>query len=74
MLHPINAVSEDEAMMREAARRFAADEVKPRADEMDKASAMPPELITSIFEAGFMGIEIDEQHGGSVRTVTIGER
>lgn len=70
MLHPINAVSEDEAMMREAARRFAADEVKPRADEMDKASAMPPELITSIFEAGFMGIEIDEQHGGSGSSFT----
>ena len=69
-LQPVTAVSEDEAMMREAARRFATDEVLPLADSMDKASEMPPELITSIFDAGFMGVEVDEKHGGSGSSFT----
>ena len=61
----MTSVTEDEAMMRDAAARFAADEVMPLVAAMDEASKMPPELISSIFEQGFMGIEIDEAHGGS---------
>jgi short-chain 2-methylacyl-CoA dehydrogenase len=70
MLQPITAITEDESMMQEAARRFAADEVLPRADAMDRASCMEPELISAIFEAGFMGIEIGEEFGGSGSSFT----
>ena len=56
--------------MRDAAARFAAEEVLPRVDSMDAASAMEPELISAIFDAGFMGVEIEEQHGGSGSSFT----
>ena len=69
-LHPVTAISEDEAMMREAAARFAADEIMPRVESMDAASCMEPELITGIFEHGFMGVEISEEHGGSGSSFT----
>ncbi len=70
VLQPITAISEDESMMQEAARRFAADEVMPRVDAMDAASRMDPELISAIFDAGFMGVEIDEKFGGSGSSFT----
>ena len=70
VLQPITAITEDESMMQEAARRFAADEVLPRSDAMDRASCMEPELISAIFEAGLMGIEIGEEFGGSGSSFT----
>ena len=57
----MTSVTEDEAMMQAAAARFAADEVMPRVASMDDASKMEPELIRAIFDAGFMGVEIDER-------------
>jgi len=56
--------------MRDAAARFAADEIMPRVASMDAASMMEPQLITSIFEAGFMGVEVGEEHGGSGSSFT----
>ena len=56
--------------MRDAAARFAADEIMPRVESMDAASEMEPELIRAIFDAGFMGVEVAEQHGGSGSSFT----
>jgi len=67
---PVTSVTEDEAMMQAAAARFAADEVMPRVASMDDASKMEPELIRAIFDSGFMGVEIDEQYGGSGSSFT----
>jgi len=67
---PVTSVTEDEAMMQAAAARFAADEVMPRVASMDDASKMEPELIRAIFDAGFMGVEIDERYGGSGSSFT----
>ena len=39
-LGPVTTLLEEEAMMREAAQRFAQEEVLPRAAEMDEASKM----------------------------------
>ena len=39
-LGPVTTLLEEEAMMREAAQRFAQEEVLPRAEEMDKSSTM----------------------------------
>jgi len=66
----VTSVTEDEAMMQAAAARFAADEVMPRVASMDDASKMEPELIRAIFDSGFMGVEIDEQYGGSGSSFT----
>ena len=56
--------------MRAAVARFATDEVMPRAADMDAAAKMDPDLIRSLFENGFMGVEIGEEHGGSGSSFT----
>ena len=51
-------------MMRDAAARFASGEVLPRVSAMDTAGEFEPDLIRGLFEAGFMGVEVDEKYGG----------
>ena len=42
----------------------------PRFIRVIAASQMDPELIRSIFDSGFMGVEIDEAHGGAGSSFT----
>jgi len=63
-LEPVTSLMEEEAMMRDAAYRFAMEEVAPRSRAMDDASAMDPTLIRGLFESGFMSVEIGEEYGG----------
>jgi len=67
---PCTTLTEDEAMMQEAARQFAQSEIMPIVQSMDDASAMPPELIKSVFDPGFMGIEVPEEFDGSGSSFT----
>jgi short/branched chain acyl-CoA dehydrogenase len=67
---PVTLLEEEEGMMRDAATRFAAEEVSHLVRQMDAESRMAPELINGLFEAGFMGIEIDEKYGGCGGTFT----
>lgn len=67
---PLTSLHEDEQMMRDAAANFAANEVMPRVTAMDDASEMDPELLTGLFDNGFMGVEIDDAHGGSGSSFT----
>jgi len=67
---PCTTLTEDEAMMQEAARQFAQSEIMPIVQSMDDASAMPPELIKSVFDQGFMGIEVPEEFDGSGSSFT----
>jgi len=62
---PVTSLTEEEAMLRDAVAKFAHDVVKPRVREMDANSQMAPEVIKGLFDNGFMGIEIPEEHGGS---------
>lgn len=51
-------------MMRDSTRKFAQEVLGPRVLEMDKAGAMPPEVVSSLFEQGLMGIEVPSELGG----------
>jgi len=51
-------------MMRDAAARFAAEQVAPHVRRMDDECVMDPSIISGLFENGFMGVEIGEQYGG----------
>ena len=57
-------------MMRDAAKHFAQQELKPRALEMDKAAQMDPELLPLLFDNGFMGVEVPETHSGAGASFT----
>ena len=63
-LEPVTSLMEEEAMMRDAANKFAQEVVAPRALAMDDAGAMEPEVIQGLFDAGFMGVEIAEKYNG----------
>jgi short/branched chain acyl-CoA dehydrogenase len=67
---PVTVFSEDETMTRDAARQWANDELLPVVREMDEASQLKPEILTSLFQQGLMGLEIDPDHGGSGLTFT----
>jgi alkylation response protein AidB-like acyl-CoA dehydrogenase len=62
---PLTVLSDEEAMFRDAVAEFAAAEVRPRVQAMEREGKLDPSLIQASFEMGLMGIEVPEQHGGS---------
>ena len=59
------SLTEDQIMIRDAAREFAQNEIAPVAAEFDLRGEFPMATIKAAAELGFMGIEIPEQYGGS---------
>jgi alkylation response protein AidB-like acyl-CoA dehydrogenase len=59
------SLTEDQVMIRDAAREFAQNEIAPVAAEFDLSGEFPAATIKAAAELGFMGIEIPEQYGGS---------
>ena len=52
-------------MLRELAKKFADNELRPRADEIDRNEDVPIELMKSAAELGFLGVPFPEEYGGS---------
>lgn len=51
--------------MRDTARRFAEDIVAPHVMAMDAAEQMHADVIQGCFDHGFMGVNVQEEYGGS---------
>ena len=66
---PLTVLSEEEAMFRDAIAEFAAQEVRPRVQRMEREGKIDPDLITRFFEMGLMGVEVPESLGGSDGTL-----
>ncbi|PYP68485.1 MAG: acyl-CoA dehydrogenase [Gemmatimonadetes bacterium] len=66
---PLTVLSEEEAMFRDAIAEFAAQEVRPRVQRMEREEKIDPDLITRFFEMGLMGVEVPESLGGSDGTL-----
>jgi butyryl-CoA dehydrogenase/short/branched chain acyl-CoA dehydrogenase len=62
---PLTALTEEERMFQAMAREFAANEILPHVEGMDREGAFKPALLEKIFAQGFMGIEVPEAYGGS---------
>jgi short-chain 2-methylacyl-CoA dehydrogenase len=58
-------LTDDQKAIQRLARDFAQNEVRPRAEEMDREEAFPYELVADMAELGFMGLPFPEEYGGS---------
>lgn len=58
-------LSEEQKMIRDTARDFAAREVAPKAAELDKSGRWPTEIIAQMAELGFLGMAIPQEYGGA---------
>ena len=52
-------------MIRDMVRSFSADEIAPRAEEIDRSNEFPRDLWPRLGELGLLGITVDEADGGS---------
>jgi butyryl-CoA dehydrogenase len=58
-------LSEEQRLMREATREFAAREIAPKAAELDRLELWPSDLLTKMASLGLMGVAIPVEHGGA---------
>ena len=58
-------LTEDQKAIQRLARDFAQNEVRPRAEEMDREEAFPYDLVAQMAELGFMGLPFPEEYGGA---------
>ncbi|MEM6513156.1 MAG: acyl-CoA dehydrogenase family protein [Pseudomonadota bacterium] len=59
------ALTEDQEMIRDAARDFAQNEIAPVAAQFDQSGEFPIDTIAKAGELGFMGVEVPEEYGGA---------
>jgi alkylation response protein AidB-like acyl-CoA dehydrogenase len=57
--------TEEQELLRRTVREFAETRVAPVADELDRESRFPYELVAEMAELGLMGIPIAEEYGGA---------
>jgi len=59
------SLSEEQLMVRDAAREFAQNELLPGVIERDELQQFPDNLVKKMGALGFMGIMVDPKYGGS---------
>jgi alkylation response protein AidB-like acyl-CoA dehydrogenase len=68
VLPPLCALTEDEEMLQQHVRKFAAAEVAPRVRSMEAQGMIDPALVTGLFEQGLMGVDVPMELGGAGQT------
>ncbi|MAL08837.1 MAG: acyl-CoA dehydrogenase [Maricaulis sp.] len=62
------ALTEDQSLIQDAARKFAEDRMTPNAAEWDENKHFPEDVLREAAAMGFAGIYVGEAHGGSGMT------
>ncbi len=58
-------LNEEQQAIRDTCREFAEQEIKPRAEEMDRTGQFPYDLIHKMGELGLLGLPFSEEYGGA---------
>ena len=58
-------LTEEQRLLRDTVRDFAAREVAPKASELDKSGRWPREILARMAELGLLGVTIPQEHGGA---------
>jgi short/branched chain acyl-CoA dehydrogenase len=58
-------LTDEQTMIRDMARDFAREVIRPRAEEMDETGAYPYDILQKMAGLGMMGIPFPEAYGGS---------
>ncbi|QDI92777.1 acyl-CoA dehydrogenase [Salicibibacter halophilus] len=58
-------LTKEQQMIRDTVRDFAAAEIAPKAEEIDRSARFPEELFEKMGSLGIMGIPIAEKYGGA---------
>ena len=58
-------LTEEQRLIQQTARDFAAREVAPKAAELDKTGRWPTEIVKQMGELGFLGMAVPQEHGGA---------
>ena len=58
-------LTEEQRLVRDMARDFAAREIAPKAAEIDKSGRWPAEIVAKMGELGFLGMAIPQEYGGA---------
>ena len=59
------ALGEEIEALRDAVHRFAQERIAPRAEEIDRSNAFPPELWREMGDLGLLGVTVPEEYGGA---------
>ncbi len=59
------SLNEEQLAIKNTAREFAEQEIKPLAEEMDRTGAFPYELVREMGEIGLLGLPFPEEFGGA---------
>jgi butyryl-CoA dehydrogenase len=57
--------TEEQRLIQQTARDFAAREIAPKASELDKNGRWPAEIVKQMGELGFMGMAVPTEYGGA---------
>ena len=57
-------LTEEQKMMRDAAREYAVKRIYPNAEHWDKEGKVPDEVLKELGELGYLGLTIAESYGG----------
>jgi isovaleryl-CoA dehydrogenase len=58
-------LGEEIGMLRDSVRAFAQQEIAPRAADIDRDNAFPPDLWRKMGDLGLLGITVEEEYGGA---------
>ncbi|MFY9580567.1 MAG: acyl-CoA dehydrogenase family protein [Gaiellaceae bacterium] len=58
-------LGEEHELVRDTVRSFATEKVAPVAEELDRESRFPYEIVADLAELGLMGMTIPEEYGGA---------